>query len=141
MIYPFHLKCKILTAVTMEFDAVSFYKYFEGIFAPPPHVQCRKVFVCVCVFLCKLLPTVGIYLTAKLHYVICLTTLIFIGRLQLSAKNCARLPKLHGVTSLNTVLTLRHLVLPAKKCAQDLQDQYLRYVRFPFMTCTVDFYF
>ena len=98
------------------------------------------VCVCVCVCVCFTLQ-VGIYLTAQLHDVVCLTTLIFIGHLQLPAKNCAQLPKLHGITSLKTVFALRHLVLPAEECAQYLQDQYLRYLRFPFITSTVDFYF
>ena len=59
VIYPFHLKCKILTAVTMTFDAVLFSKYFESIFpspTPPPtrifNVEKYSVCVCVCVCVC-----------------------------------------------------------------------------------------
>ena len=126
-------------------------KYFEGIFVPLIFgveeylcvcvCVCMCVCVCVYVLLCRFFRTVGTYLTAQTTWCHTLTTLIFIGRLQLPAKNCAQLPKLHGVTSLKTVLTLRHLVLPGRKRAQDLQDQDFRFVRFPFMPCTVDFCF
>jgi hypothetical protein len=44
------------------------------------------------VLLCKFLRTVDTYVSAELHDVTCLTTLIFIGHMQLPAQKCEQLP-------------------------------------------------